>query len=95
LEEAAIRGHPDARFNLGCEEEGNGNMQRAVKHFIIAANLGHDKALDAVRENFVDGFVSKEDFESALRGHHQAALDATKSEQTDAAEGYHSQGNQH
>ena len=85
MEEAAIRGHPDARFNLGCEEEGNGNMQRAVKHFIIAANLGHNKALDAVRENFVDGFVSKEDYEAALRGH-QAAVGATKSAQREEAE---------
>jgi hypothetical protein len=33
---------------------------RAVKQFIIAANFGYDKALDAVRENFVDGFISKE-----------------------------------
>lgn len=61
-----------------------------MKQFIIAANFGYDKALDAVRENFVDGFVSKEDFEArALRGH-QAALDATKSEQRDRAEEYNS-----
>jgi hypothetical protein len=35
LEEAAIGGHPDARFNLGCEEDESGNIERAVKHYII------------------------------------------------------------
>jgi DNA-binding GntR family transcriptional regulator len=35
--------------------------------------------------SFVDGIVSKEDYAAALRGH-QAAVDATKSKQRDAAE---------
>ena len=85
LEEAAIGGHPDARYNLGCEEEeGNVNMQRAVKHYIIAAKLGHDDALEMIKMGFMKGSVSKEDFETALRGH-QAAVDATKSEQREKA----------
>jgi len=42
---------------------------------------------------FMDGVVSKEDFEAALRGH-QAAVDATKSEQRDAAYKYYRQRNQ-
>ncbi len=37
LEEAAIGGHADARFNLGIEEWKNGRYERAAKHFIIAA----------------------------------------------------------
>jgi hypothetical protein len=37
---------------------------------------------------FIDGFVSKEDYAAALRGH-QAALDATKSVQRKAAEEYY------
>ena len=84
LEEAAIGGHPWARFNLGCEEDEKGRTDRAVKHFIIAAKLGYDDALEPVKKLFSVGMVSKEDFEAALRGH-QAAVDATKSEQRDAA----------
>jgi len=42
LEEAAIGGHPEARYNLACIEGINDRIDRAVKHFIIAANLGHD-----------------------------------------------------
>ena len=55
-----------------------------MKHHIIAAKLGYDKALEAVKKGFQMELVSKEDFEAALRGH-QAALDATKSEERDAA----------
>ncbi|KAK1733642.1 hypothetical protein QTG54_015685 [Skeletonema marinoi] len=39
LEEAAIGGHPGARYNLGCIEW-NDNKERAVKYFIIAATQG-------------------------------------------------------
>jgi TPR repeat protein len=88
LEEAAIGGHPVSRHNLGCYEEENGNIERAVKHFIIAAKLGYDDALEAVKDCFSDGFVNKEDFEAALRGH-QAAVDATKSELRDASYKYY------
>jgi tetratricopeptide (TPR) repeat protein len=85
LEEAAIGGNPEARHNLGCYENKNGRTERAVKHFIIAAKLGHDGSLETVKKGFMDGLVSKEDYASALRGH-QAAVDATKSEQRKEAE---------
>ena len=79
LEEAAIRGHPDARYNLAYAEELNRMTERAMRHYIIAAKLGHDDALEAVKKGYQGGDVRKEDFEAALRGH-QAAVDATKSE---------------
>eukprot|EP00984_Skeletonema_dohrnii_P026617 scaffold15968_cov70-Skeletonema_dohrnii-CCMP3373.AAC.3 len=85
LEEAAISGHPDARFNLGCEEEESGNIEKAVKHWIISANLGDDESIKELLEIFKDGLVSKDDLAGALRAH-QAAVDATKSPQRDAAE---------
>jgi TPR repeat protein len=84
LEEAAISGHPYARYNLGAYEARKGRIDRAAKHYIIAAKLGHDEALERVKEGFAGGFVKKEDFEAALRGH-QAAVDATKSEQREEA----------
>ena len=40
LQLAAIGGHVIARFNLGVKELKRRNMDRAVKHFIIAANQG-------------------------------------------------------
>ena len=85
LEEASIGGHPLARYNLACIEHKAGRMDRAMKHFIIASKLGDDLALEAVKKCFLRGYVSKEDYEAALRGH-QAAVDATKSSQREDAE---------
>ena len=77
---AAIAGHPAARYNLGYMDMKNNQVVRAVKHFIIAAKLGHDQALAALKNLYKDGFVSKDDFAAALRGHH-AANKATESPQ--------------
>ena len=67
LEQTVIAGHPDARYNLGCHEGERGRFDRAVKHFIIAANLGHDGSLKALKQCYVNGQLSKEDFAAALR----------------------------
>lgn len=53
-EEAAIGGHPQARHNLGIHEKQNDNIERAVKHFIIAANLGWDDSLKLLRACYAD-----------------------------------------
>jgi len=84
LEEAAIAGHPDARYNLALKEGRNKRFDRAVKHFIIAANLGHDESIQQLKKCYKYGDVSKDDFAAALRAH-QAAVDATKSPQREAA----------
>ena len=85
LEEAAIGGHQEARYNLGRVERNKGNIERAVKHWVIAATQGDDKSTKALIEEFKGGNVSKDDLASALRAH-QAAVDATKSPQREAAE---------
>jgi tetratricopeptide (TPR) repeat protein len=85
LEQAAIGGHPTARVLLWVHEEENGSFERAAKHLIIAANLGHDLSLQAIKDLFIDGEVSKEVYAAALRGH-QAAVDATKSAEREKAE---------
>eukprot|EP00984_Skeletonema_dohrnii_P020258 scaffold9816_cov99-Skeletonema_dohrnii-CCMP3373.AAC.12 len=84
LEEAAIGGHPTARYNLGCEGWNNDNNESAVKHWIIAANQGRDESIKAVMFAFKEGYVNKDDLAAALRAH-QAAVDATKSPQREAA----------
>eukprot|EP00985_Skeletonema_marinoi_P023201 scaffold15261_cov78-Skeletonema_marinoi.AAC.4 len=73
LEEAAIGFHPSARF--------------AVKHWIIAATQGDDDSIEMLLEIFQSGVISKDDLAAALRAH-QAAVDATKSPQREAAEEY-------
>ena len=85
LEEAAIGGHPNARFRLGVHEWNNGNIERAVKHWIIAATQGDDNSMEALMDAFKEGFVEKEEFAATLRAK-KAAVDAMKSPQREEAE---------
>ncbi len=85
LEEAAMKGHANARYNLGVHEYDNGRYERARKHFIIAANLGLHESLKGLKDLYVEGHASKEDYADALRAY-QAAVDATKSVEREVAE---------
>ena len=87
-EQAAIGGDADARHNLACLAVKNGQFSRAVKHWIIAAKLGLDDSLDALKLAYRDGHVNKEDFDATLRGY-QAAIDATKSPQREEADKFY------
>eukprot|EP00956_Cyclotella_meneghiniana_P034655 scaffold107193_cov23-Cyclotella_meneghiniana.AAC.1 len=81
---AAMMGNMQARHNLGSVELENGNYQRGMKHYMIAAMCGDQDALNDIKEGFRSGHVPKEDFEKALRDY-QASCDETKSEQRDRA----------
>ena len=84
MEEAAISGHPGARYNLGVHEwNNNDNAERAVKHWIIAATLGDNDSITDLIDAFKEGFMAKEDLAAALRAH-KAAVDATKSPEREA-----------
>jgi tetratricopeptide (TPR) repeat protein len=85
LEQAAIGGHPQARGYLGAHEMDNGKFERAAKHWIIAANLGEENSLQQVKDLFVQGVVSKEDYTAALRGY-QTAVNETKSSEREKGE---------
>jgi tetratricopeptide (TPR) repeat protein len=84
-EEAAIGGHPIARHNLAVIEMKNGRPERAVKHLIIAANLGYEMSMKGLWKCFSVGHVSKDDLSVTLRAHH-TAVNATKSPQRKTAE---------
>ena len=85
LEESAIAGHPDARCNLGQYEWMNQRFDRAVLHWMIAARLGSDNSIQALKKCYTNGSISKEDFASALRAY-QDAVARTKSPQREKAE---------
>ncbi len=96
-EQAAISGHVFARCNLGAWEFEKYNYDRAakhlinydraVKHFMIAAHLGHDPAIKALKKFYAAELVSKEDYGAALLAY-QAAVGASKSPQRDAAKDF-------
>ena len=81
---AAILGSEVARYHLGTIVGNEGNDKLAMRHFMISAKSGHDDSLDYVKKGYVNGMVTKNEFESTLRGH-QASRDETKSEQRDRA----------
>ena len=83
-EKASISGHPYARHMLGLHEGANKNFERAVKHLIIAANLGCEYSMKRLLPMYKDGYISKEEYGSTLRTHQAAiAIDATKSIHTE------------
>jgi TPR repeat protein len=84
-EKAAIGGHPIARHILGRTEMENDKIDRAVKHFTIAANLGDEDSMKELWGMFKQGHINKDDLAATLRAHH-AAVDAMKSAHRDAAE---------
>ena len=84
-EQAAIGGHPITRGGLAMLENSAGRFDRAAQHFIIAANLGCDRSVQEVKDLFVQGVVSKEEYAAALRGY-QAAINETKSAERKKAE---------
>jgi len=81
---AAMMGVETARYNLGVEETNNGNYDRAMKHFMISAKCSHDDSLQKVKEGFMIGAVTKNDFEITLRAH-KASQDEMKSDQRESA----------
>ena len=85
LEEAAIAGHPFARYNLAMKECTKYNVEREVKHLIIGANLGSDQSMHILKEHYKNGNITKDDFVATLRGHY-AAVAETKSQQRKDAE---------
>ena len=85
MEEAAIAGMPEARYQLGAHEWRKRQLDRAVKHCMIGASLGHNDAIKMLKTGYKEKYVSKDNFATALRAH-QAATDAMKSPQREEAE---------
>ena len=90
LEEAAIGGNVDARHNLAVIEERYGRMERAVKHWIIAASMGDKESMKVLWKLHAKGMVKKENLTATFRAH-QAAVDAAKSPQREEAKKFRSQ----
>jgi len=84
---AAMRGDTLARHNLGIYEERKGNVDRALKHYMIAVEFGYTDSLTMIKTLFMNGHATKDDYAKALRDH-QAYLNEIKSDQRDKAAEY-------
>ena len=88
-EVAAMGGEAYARYNLADLEEDAGNMDRALKHYMIAVGCGDDESLKRIREFYTNGHATKDDYAKALRAY-QTYVDGIKSAQRDEAAAYNS-----
>ena len=70
---AAMGGHVNSMFNLGMLEKNEGNMNRALKHYMIAVGCGHDLSIEKVREFYMNGRATK-DVMQRLCGHIKSIL---------------------
>ena len=64
---AAMNGDAYARHNLGCLDAQAGNLHRAMKHFILAGKAGDKESLEKVKQGFMTGLVTKDEYANTLR----------------------------
>ena len=81
---AAMQGHVDSRCNLGMYEANRRNLDRAVRHWLISAKMGHWNSLTVIKDSFMRGYATKEEYAEALRGY-QVAIEEMKSHDRDKA----------
>ena len=80
-------GFTGSRYNLGNAEFRAGNMDKALKHYMIAAGCGDDDSLKQIKQLFMKGHVTRDEYSKALKAY-QAYLSEIKSDQRDAAAAY-------
>ena len=73
-----------ARYNLGCLENNNGNHDLALQHWMIAAKLGDQDSLNAVKHLFMKGLATKADYAAALHGYQNAVEEMSSPERDEA-----------
>lgn len=61
LEAAALAGNELARYNVGCIEVNSRNLERAVKHYTIAASAGDYCAMHECKYACLDNKLWKKD----------------------------------
>jgi TPR repeat protein len=83
-EDAAIRGNANARHMLSYVEQKAGNMDRAIKHHMIAVRGGDNSSLAIIQELYSGGQATRDEYTKALRSY-QKYLDEVKSSQRDEA----------
>jgi hypothetical protein len=82
-EAAAMAGHENARYNLGCIDFSSGNISRGLEHFRIAASAGSHLAMHSFLVSFNQGMVSRDAIDSTLIAYNNCCAEM-RSEARDA-----------
>jgi len=85
---AAMGGNIRARHHLGNKEYEVGNIQRAKKHFVIAARAGIERSLYQVKVGYTNGVITKDEYADTLRAFHKRQKEM-KSDDRDRAEAFY------
>ena len=81
----ASMGDVGSRHIIGCwDGVRKGDIQRAMRHFVLGAMAGHLQCLREVQLGYNLGFVTKEESEKALQAFHMS-YDSMRSDQRDNA----------
>jgi len=84
FELGAMKGYVNARLFLGLEEMVADNVDRALKHFMLAAKGGQNFALEQIKSLYLNGDATKDDYTKSLQAY-QTYLDEIRSPQRDEA----------
>ena len=71
-------------FILGISLSNRGNFGRAIKHYMIAVESGHNESLNQIKQMYTNGNATKDDYATTLRAY-QAYLVEIKSVDRDKA----------
>ena len=82
---AAMGGDTDGRHNLGNAEGRKGNMDRALKHLMIAAGFGYTRSLESIKQMFLHGQATKDDYTKALRSYQEYLVEIKSAQRDEAA----------
>ena len=85
---AAMEGHAGARHKLGLIEERKGNVDRALKHWMIATEKGYKNSLKKIKCIYSNGHATKDDCYSVALQVYEEYLNKVKSNQRDEAAVY-------
>ena len=72
------------RHSLGCFKGQMGNFNRAVRHFLISAKMGHKDSFEKFNTIYMAGGATKEQYAEALKGY-QDAVEEMKGHDRDRA----------
>ena len=67
FELAAMGGDSSARYNLGYNEACAGNVDRALRHHMIAVRGGYKPSLEMIKGLYTSGCITKDDYTKALQ----------------------------
>ena len=81
---AAIGGHEYARYYLGVFEYDNGDIDRSIKHYMMAARNGFDESLREVGGAYKAGHITKDQYLATLCAYQDSQAEMRSEQRTKA-----------